>query len=54
MRSLKLISTFVLMACAGLVLSCIYTIVGAKWCGPYKRFAEGLAAWVPARSSAVP
>jgi hypothetical protein len=36
-----------MLACAGLVLSCIYTIVGAKWCGPYKRFAEGLAAWVP-------
>jgi hypothetical protein len=29
------------------VLTSIYTIVGATWCGPYRRFAEGLAAWVP-------
>ena len=36
-----------MLACAGLVLSCVYTIVGAKWCGPYRRFAEGLAAWIP-------
>jgi hypothetical protein len=32
---------------AGLVLASIYTIVDAKWCGPYRRFAEGLAAWIP-------
>ena len=36
-----------MLACAGLVLASIYTIVDAKWCGPYRRFAEGLAAWVP-------
>ncbi len=36
-----------MMSLAGLVLSCIYVTVGAKWCGPYKRFAEGFAAWVP-------
>ncbi len=36
-----------MLACSGLVLSCIYTIVGAGWCGPYRRFAEGLAAWLP-------
>lgn len=36
-----------MLACAGLVLASIYTIVGATWCGPYRRFAEGLAAWVP-------
>ncbi|MFP6639296.1 MAG: hypothetical protein VCC04_03555, partial [Myxococcota bacterium] len=36
-----------MLACAGLVLASIYTIVGAKWCGPYRRFAEGLAAWIP-------
>ena len=36
-----------LLACAGLTLASIYTIVDAKWCGPYRRFAEGLAAWVP-------
>ena len=36
-----------MLSCAGLVLAAIYTIVGAKWCGPYRRFAEGLAAWLP-------
>jgi len=36
-----------MLACAGLVLASIYTIVGATWCGPYRRFAEGLAAWIP-------
>lgn len=36
-----------MLACAGLTLAAIYTIVDAKWCGPYRRFAEGLAAWVP-------
>ena len=36
-----------MIACAGLTLASIYTIVGAKWCGPYRRFAEGLAAWIP-------
>jgi hypothetical protein len=36
-----------MLACAALVLACIYTIVDAKWCGPYRRFAEALAAWIP-------
>jgi hypothetical protein len=36
-----------LLACSGLTLASIYTIVDAKWCGPYRRFAEGLAAWLP-------
>ena len=36
-----------LLAGAGLTLASIYTIVDAKWCGPYRRFAEGLAAWLP-------
>jgi hypothetical protein len=36
-----------MLACAGLTLASIYTIVDAKWCGPYRRFAEGLAAWIP-------
>lgn len=36
-----------MLSCAGLVLASINTIVGAKWCGPYRRFAEGLAAWLP-------
>jgi hypothetical protein len=35
------------LAQAGLVLSCIFVIVGAKWPGPVKRIAEGLAAWIP-------
>jgi hypothetical protein len=38
---------FTLMACGGLVLSAAYTIVGAKWPGPYRRFAEALAAFLP-------
>jgi hypothetical protein len=36
-----------MLACAGLALAAIYAIVDAKWCGPYRRFAEGLAAWIP-------
>ena len=36
-----------MLACAGLTLAAIYAIVDAKWCGPYRRFAEALAAWVP-------
>jgi hypothetical protein len=36
-----------MLGCAGLTLASIYAIVDAKWCGPYRRFAEGLAAWVP-------
>jgi len=36
-----------MLACAGLTLAAIYTIVGARWPGPYRRFAEGLAAWIP-------
>jgi hypothetical protein len=36
-----------MLSCAGLTLAAIYTIVDAKWCGPYRRFAEGLAAWIP-------
>jgi len=31
----------------GLVLACIFVVVGARWPGPYRRIAEGLAAWVP-------
>jgi hypothetical protein len=38
---------FTLMACGGLVLSAIYTIVGAYWPGPYRRFAEALGAFLP-------
>ncbi len=38
---------FTMMACGGLVLSAIYSIVGAHWPGPYRRFAESLAAFLP-------
>ncbi len=38
---------FTMLACGGLALSCIYTVVGAKWCGPYKRIAESIGAFVP-------
>jgi len=38
---------FSMLACGGLALSCIYTTVGAKWCGPYKRIAESIGAFVP-------
>ena len=34
---------FTMMACGGLVLTAIYSIVGAHWPGPYRRFAESLA-----------
>jgi hypothetical protein len=35
------------LAQAGLVLSCIFTIVGATWPGPVRRIAEGFGAWIP-------
>ena len=38
---------FTMMSCGGLVLTAIYSIVGAHWPGPYKRFAESLAAFLP-------
>ncbi len=38
---------FTMLACGGLVLSVAYTIVGAYWPGPYRRFAESLAAFLP-------
>jgi hypothetical protein len=38
---------FTMMAAGGLVLSAIYSIVGAHWCGPYRRFAESLGAFLP-------
>ena len=34
----------------GLVLACALVIVGAKWAGPVRHIAEGLAAWVPITS----
>lgn len=36
---------FGVLAQGGVILSCIFTIVGAKWPGPIKRFAESLGAW---------
>ncbi len=35
------------IAQGGLLLAAIFTIVGARWPGPVRRIAEGLAAWVP-------
>lgn len=32
---------------AGIVLACVFVIVGAKWPGPVRRIAEALGAWVP-------
>jgi hypothetical protein len=32
---------------AGLVLACIFVVVGARWPGPVRRIAEGLGAWIP-------
>jgi hypothetical protein len=32
---------------AALVLACALVIVGARWAGPVRHVAEGLAAWVP-------
>jgi len=38
---------FATLSQAGLIMAAIFVIVGAKWPGPYRRLAEGLAAWVP-------
>ncbi len=38
---------FTMLACGGLALSAIYTTVGAKWCGPYRRIAESIGAFLP-------
>jgi len=38
---------FTMLACGGLALAAIFTTVGAKWCGPYRRIAESLAAFLP-------
>ena len=38
---------FAAIAQAGVVLSCAFVIVGARWPGPVRRIAEGLGAWVP-------
>jgi hypothetical protein len=38
---------FTMLACGGLTLTAIYSIVGAFWPGPYRRFAESFAAFIP-------
>jgi hypothetical protein len=38
---------FTMLACGGLLLTAIFSIVGAFWPGPYRRFAESLAAFIP-------
>jgi hypothetical protein len=38
---------FTMLACGGLTLTAIFSIVGAFWPGPYRRFAESFAAFVP-------
>ncbi|MBC8187795.1 MAG: hypothetical protein H8E78_06280 [Proteobacteria bacterium] len=38
---------FTMLATGGLTLAAIYAIVGAVWPGPYRRFAESLAAFIP-------
>lgn len=35
------------LAQGGAVIACIFVTIGAKWPGPVRRIAEGLAAWVP-------
>ncbi len=38
---------YTMLATGGLMLTAIYSIVGAYWPGPYRRFAESLAAFIP-------
>ncbi len=38
---------FGMLSAGSLLLVCIFCTVGATWPGPYRRIAEGLAAWVP-------
>ena len=35
------------IAQGGVLIACIFTIVGARWPGPVRRIAESLGAWVP-------
>ena len=35
------------IAQGGILIACIFTIVGARWPGPVRRIAESLGAWVP-------
>jgi hypothetical protein len=38
---------FATLSQAGLAIACIFQVVGARWPGPLRRFAEALGAWVP-------
>ncbi len=38
---------FAALSQAGLCVSCALVIIGARWAGPIRHVAEGLAAWVP-------
>jgi hypothetical protein len=38
---------FALLGQGGLIISAIFSTVGARWPGPYRRIAEGIGAWVP-------
>jgi hypothetical protein len=38
---------FTTLSLGGLMLSCALVIIGARWAGPVRHVAEGLAAWVP-------
>ena len=38
---------FTMLACGGITLAATYSLVSAQWPGPYRRFAESLAAFIP-------
>ena len=38
---------FATLSQGALILVCAFVIVGARWPGPLRRIAEGLAAWIP-------
>ncbi len=38
---------FGMMSQGALCLACAFVIIGARWTGPIRHVAEGLAAWVP-------
>jgi hypothetical protein len=38
---------FGVLAQGGITVACAFVIIGARWPGPVRRFAEGLGAWAP-------
>ena len=38
---------FTMLACGGMALAAAYSLVSAEWPGPYRRFAESFAAFIP-------